>query len=154
MNRALAWHEHVFEDLQPYLCTVSDYPTPAALFLSHRGWAQHLKDVHADRWTNSAIITAHTVTANPSISFAQCCICEHETDSKRQRIFRLAVSFCRNLLCLRYYAPDQSSGISGGDRGNGRRDDLVTPDADAFEEEELWRIYPQRATASSIVLVQ
>ena len=49
-NTTHAWRKHVFEDLQPYVCTVPDCPTPATLFSSSRAWSRHLQESHQQRW--------------------------------------------------------------------------------------------------------
>ena len=46
-----AWHKHVFQDLQPYICTVADCSTPHTLFSTRHEWVQHMKEIHPREWT-------------------------------------------------------------------------------------------------------
>ena len=41
-----SWYRHVFGDLQPYVCTEIDCPTPNKLYTTRHEWLQHLRTVH------------------------------------------------------------------------------------------------------------
>lgn len=41
-----SWNKHVFQDLQPYICTVSTCTTPDKLYCTRHEWLDHLKMVH------------------------------------------------------------------------------------------------------------
>ncbi|KAL2049167.1 hypothetical protein ABVK25_010596 [Lepraria finkii] len=50
-----AWKKHVVQDLQPYICTYEECPTPYQLFTSREEWLQHVSWKHAFEWCCDAI---------------------------------------------------------------------------------------------------
>lgn len=41
-----SWSRHVFNDLQPYICTEIECPTPDKLYSTRHEWLQHLRKTH------------------------------------------------------------------------------------------------------------
>ena len=79
-----AWHQHLFEDLQPYMCLVPGCSTPTTLYATRRKWTQHLRDAHPSIWTDSP-------SEDDGLpECAKCYICPHEADSKQNLIRHMA----------------------------------------------------------------
>ena len=50
------WEKHIFQDLQPYICTFQDCPTPAATYATRREWVSHMIQSHRDGWVRKGDI--------------------------------------------------------------------------------------------------
>ena len=86
-----AWHKHVFQDLQPYICTVADCSTPHTLFSTRHEWVQHMKESHPREWTgdeNGATAAANTL--NQSSICATCPLCKSRSRSENHFVRHLA----------------------------------------------------------------
>ena len=86
-----AWHKHVFQDLQPYICTVADCSTPHTLFTTRHEWVQHMRESHPRSWTgdeNGA--TAAINELNQSSFRATCPLCKSNPRSENHFVRHLA----------------------------------------------------------------
>ncbi|KAK2750547.1 ankyrin repeat protein [Colletotrichum kahawae] len=45
------WKQHVFSDLQPYICTFQDCEQPLRLFETRGAWFKHELEAHRQRWS-------------------------------------------------------------------------------------------------------
>ena len=86
-----AWHKHVFQDLQPYICTVADCSTPQTLFSTRHGWVQHLKEAHPHEWTGDEKQAAAAINESiTSIFRATCPLCKSNSKSEKYFVRHLA----------------------------------------------------------------
>lgn len=47
INNRSSWNRHVFFDLQPYICTELQCPTPERLYATRHGWTHHHETMHS-----------------------------------------------------------------------------------------------------------
>ena len=86
-----AWHKHVFQDLQPYVCTVAACSTPYTLFSTRHEWAQHLKEAHPLEWTGDENRAADAnKEPNKSSCCAICPLCKSASKSEKHFVRHLA----------------------------------------------------------------
>lgn len=86
-----AWHKHVFQDLQPYICTVAACSTPHTLFSTRHEWVQHLKEAHPREWTGDENRAGTTITESDKSSFCAICpLCRSNSKSEKQFVHHLA----------------------------------------------------------------
>ena len=86
-----AWHKHVFQDLQPYICTVAACPTAHTLFSTRREWVQHMKESHPRDWTgeeNGAVAAVSEL--HESRFSATCPLCKSHPKSEDHFVRHLA----------------------------------------------------------------
>ena len=89
---SLSWHQHVFHDLQPYVCTVSGCSTPQALYSTRKEWFRHLRRSHPKSW-RSGIGESHITEIlddDPPSNSGFCALCDHECRSERHLVRHLA----------------------------------------------------------------
>ena len=80
-----AWHKHVFQDLQPYICTVADCSMPHTLFSTRHEWVQHMKELHPREWTGD-----ENGELNTSSFCAICPLCKSTSKSESHFVRHLA----------------------------------------------------------------
>ena len=86
-----AWHKHVFQDLQPYICTVAACSTPHTLFSKRHEWVQHLKEAHPREWTGDENIAGAAIDESDISSFcANCPLCRSNSKSEKHFVRHLA----------------------------------------------------------------
>ena len=115
VDGTLAWHKHVFQDLQPYICTVAACSTPHTLFSTRHEWDQHLKEVHPREWTgdeNRARATSNE--SNKSSFHAICPLCKSASKSENHFVRHLA----RHLQELALFVLPQDDADSEMDDGS------------------------------------
>ena len=86
-----AWHKHVFQDLQPYICTVADCSTPHTLFSTRHEWVQHMRESHPREWTgdkNGATTAVNEL--NQSSFCATCPLCKSNSRSENHFVRHVA----------------------------------------------------------------
>ena len=91
VDRTSAWHRHVFQDLQPYICTVADCSTPHTLFSTRHEWVQHMRESHPREWTgeeNGATTAVNEL--NRSSFCATCPLCKSNSRSENHFVRHLA----------------------------------------------------------------
>ena len=92
ISSSLSWHRHLFEDLQPYICTVSGCSTPQVLYSSRREWLRHLKESHPRSWrgnTGGSCI-AESPYGDSEPFTGTCTLCNDESQSEQQFVRHLA----------------------------------------------------------------
>ena len=78
----VAWHKHICEDLQPYVCIVQGCPTSNVLYSTQREWARHLKENHPKTWMLTVPPGMELLNLDElSVASTECCLC-HETFEK------------------------------------------------------------------------
>ena len=85
VDRTSAWHKHVFQDLQPYICTVADCSMPHTLFSTRHEWVQHMKESHPREWTGD-----ENGELNTSSFCAICPLCKITSNSENHFVRHLA----------------------------------------------------------------
>ncbi|KAF2845590.1 hypothetical protein T440DRAFT_260852 [Plenodomus tracheiphilus IPT5] len=75
-----SYHKHIYQDLQPYMCTYEDCKTPDCTYESRREWFRHEKEMHWKRWEcingcnqtfiSSDTIRAHIQQTHPAVAHA------------------------------------------------------------------------------------
>ena len=86
-----AWHKHVFQDLQPYVCTVAACSMPHALFSRRHEWVQHLKEAHPHEWTGDGNRAWAAIDAPDKSSFCAICpLCRSNSESEGHFVGHLA----------------------------------------------------------------
>ena len=86
-----AWHKHVFQDLQPYVCTVAACSTPHTLFSTRHEWVQHMKEAHPHDWTGGEDRARAVIDESDNSSFrAVCPLCRSSSKSERHFVRHLA----------------------------------------------------------------
>ena len=109
-----AWHKHVFQDLQPYICTVAACSTPHTLFSTRHEWAQHLKEAHPHEWTGDENRAAAASNESNKSSFrAICPLCKSASKSEKHFVRHLA----RHLQELALFVLPQDGADSDMDDG-------------------------------------
>ena len=85
------WHKHVFQDLQPYVCTVAACSTPHTLFSTRHEWVQHLKEAHPRDWTAGENRAGAVIDESDNSSFcAVCPLCRSSSKSEKHFVRHLA----------------------------------------------------------------
>ena len=111
-----AWQKHVFQDLQPYICTVVACSTPHTLFSTEYEWVQHLKEVHPREWTGDEYRAAAAINEpNESNFCAICPLCKSILVSEKDFVHHLA----RHLRELALFVLPQDKTDSDIDDGPG-----------------------------------
>ena len=111
-----AWHKHVFQDLQPYICTVAACSTPHTLFSTRHEWVQHLKEVHPREWTGGENGAGAAIDESDISSFcANCPLCRSNSKSEKHFVRHLA----RHLQELALFVLPQDDADSDLDDGPG-----------------------------------
>ena len=109
-----AWHKHVFQDLQPYICTVAACSTPHTLFSTRHEWVQHLKEAHPREWTGDENRAAAASNDSNKSSFrAICPLCKSGSKSENHFVRHLA----RHLQELALFVLPQDDADSDMDDG-------------------------------------
>ena len=91
VERTSAWHRHVFQDLQPYICTVADCSTPHTLFSTRHEWVQHMRESHPREWTGNENRASTVVNESNQSSFrATCPLCKSNSRSENLFVRHLA----------------------------------------------------------------
>ena len=86
-----AWHKHVLQDLQPYICTVAACSTPHTLFSTRHEWVEHLKEAHPREWTGDENIAGAAINESDISSFcASCPLCRSNSKSEKHFVRHLA----------------------------------------------------------------
>ena len=86
-----AWHKHVFQDLQPYVCTVATCSTPHTLFSTRHEWVQHMKEAHPRDWTGGENRAGAVIDELNNSSFcAVCPLCKSSSRSEKHFVRHLA----------------------------------------------------------------
>ena len=86
-----AWHKHVFQDLQPYICTVAACSTPHTLFSTRHEWVQHLKEAHRREWTGDENRAGAAINESDKSSFCAICpLCRSNSKSEKHFVRHLA----------------------------------------------------------------
>ena len=109
-----AWHKHVFQDLQPYVCTVAACSTPHTLFSTRHEWVQHMKEAHPRDWTGGENRAGAVIDESDNSSFcAVCPLCRSSSKSERHFVRHLA----RHLQELALFVLPQDDADSDMDDG-------------------------------------
>ncbi len=91
VDGVLAWHKHVFQDLQPYTCTVVACSTPHTLFSTRHEWVHHLKGAHPREWTGNKNRAAAAISeSNESYFCAICPLCKSNSKLEKHFVRHLA----------------------------------------------------------------
>ena len=135
-----AWHKHVFQDLQPYICTVAACSTPHTLFSTRHEWAQHLKEAHPREWTGYENRTGVVINESDKSSFCAICpLCRSNSRYERHFVRHLA----RHLQELALFVLPQ-------DDADSDRDDVELDDADSdIEDKPSTSIFGERDSGGS-----
>ena len=116
VDGTLAWHKHVFQDLQPYICTVAACSTPHTLFSKRHDWVQHLKEAHPREWTGDENIAGAAINEPDISSFCtNCPLCKSNSKSEKHFVRHLA----RHLQELVLFVLPQDDADSDLDDGPG-----------------------------------
>ena len=81
-----AWYKHVFLDIQPYVCTVSECPTPHKLYSTQHEWIRHLRATHQADWDGSQreLTVTGTDASNCKVRRAVCPLCQSDFGIEKQ----------------------------------------------------------------------
>ena len=80
-----SWHKHLFDDLQPYVCTVLSCSVPHKLYSTRREWLRHLQTAHENEWLgieNSSTEPNVVAPDNPTVR-AMCPLCSSTFESEQ-----------------------------------------------------------------------
>ncbi|PGH00346.1 hypothetical protein GX51_05844 [Blastomyces parvus] len=117
----LSWARHIFDDLQPYVCTFRDCPTPNQAYSRRRAWFSHEKTAHrAARVPQGDSRAALLQSSGPvdTLSAVDCPLCRERVLS----LHRLERHLARHLEQLALFAMptdiDEDNDQQGSQAGN------------------------------------
>lgn len=102
-----SWNSHVFQDLQPYVCTELDCPSPEKLYATEHEWLHHRETVHRHQRSLSPGLGLQS-----EVHKCQLCGDSHPTEERQAR------HMARHLQELALFVlprPDEDSDESGND---------------------------------------
>ncbi len=77
VHETRSWINHIFQDLQPYICVASTCATPDKLYTTRHEWVHHSTVAHPPATTDHSI-------HKESEDFAACPLCKEKVESRKQ----------------------------------------------------------------------
>ncbi|PGH08788.1 hypothetical protein AJ79_05887 [Helicocarpus griseus UAMH5409] len=139
----LSWARHIFDDLQPYICTFPDCPTPNRTYNRRRVWFNHEKTVHRsaryqrDGGSPSSVILPQISGPVDNVSTVDCPLCKETV----RNLNHLERHLARHLEQLALFAMPRAvdedlHGSRGGDNDGSDNDNPSSDDLEEGSEDE------------------
>lgn len=80
LDSSRAWYKHLFSDLKPYVCVMSNCTIPNKMYATQHEWIQHLNFAHKKDWPlNAYSLTSSKRVTRGTKTQAQCPLCGLDT---------------------------------------------------------------------------